>query len=693
MKIFLPLFLLFSLSIFGQTKAEDSLLQNQQSLPEILIQSTPIINKLQRVPAAVNVITAQELERGDQTSLRNELNKLPGVFMQQGALNTSRITIRGIGARSPYGTNRIKAYFEGIPITSGEGETTLEDIDLNLIDGIEIIKGPASSSYGSGLGGVIHISAKKPVLNSVQASGMGGSYGLFNYGSTISLANENSGISVGYYNLSKDGFRDNSGYRRQNLSLYGTTEINDRHSLALFSNLTRLKAFIPSSLNAEDFKNNPEKAAFTWGKAKGYESYDKANVGLSYTWTPNKNWKWTTSLFTNYRNGYEPRPFNILDQKSTAVGIRSNLKNSFKIFRLDAKSSLGVEYFGERYHVKTYENLYEQNNGNGTLEGARLSHIKQDRKYLNLFAQMSLDLTEALKAEFGLSYNQSRYVLEDRFNENPNDRNLYKYPRQFLPHFGLTYEVIKNQFVYASIDRGFSLPSVEETLTPEGTINPDLKPETGTNYELGLKSKLFDNKLYVELALYTLRVKNLIVARRVAEDQYLGINAGKTDHSGLELLLNYNQNLSAQWRLSPYASLALNHYRFDEFVERDTDFGGNDLTGVPNSVVNGGISLDQMQGWTFNINYRYVGKIPLNDGNTVYSESYNLVNLRVDRRINWSNYLGFTIYGGVNNIFDTAYASQILPNATGFNGAAPRYYYPGEPVNFYAGIRLMLDKL
>ena len=56
------------------------------------------------------------------------LNKIPGVTMQQGALNTNRITIRGIGARSQYGTNKIKAYFDGIPLSSGEGETTIDEL-------------------------------------------------------------------------------------------------------------------------------------------------------------------------------------------------------------------------------------------------------------------------------------------------------------------------------------------------------------------------------------------------------------------------------------------------------------------------------------------------------------------------------------------------------------------------------------
>jgi iron complex outermembrane receptor protein len=48
--------------------------------------------------------------------------------MQQGALNTNRISIR-IGSRAQYGTQ--KAYYEGIPLTTAEGSSTIEDIDMD----------------------------------------------------------------------------------------------------------------------------------------------------------------------------------------------------------------------------------------------------------------------------------------------------------------------------------------------------------------------------------------------------------------------------------------------------------------------------------------------------------------------------------------------------------------------------------
>jgi len=88
------------------------------------------------------------------------LNTVPGLVMHSGAYNTNRITIRGIGSRNLFGTAKIKAYLNDIPLTNGVGETSLEDIDLSLIQDIKVVKGPTSSLYGAGLGGMIHLNTR-----------------------------------------------------------------------------------------------------------------------------------------------------------------------------------------------------------------------------------------------------------------------------------------------------------------------------------------------------------------------------------------------------------------------------------------------------------------------------------------------------------------------------------------------------
>jgi len=80
-------------------------------------------------PAPVNLIIPVQLETGSALTPVEALNQVPGVLMHHGTLTTNRLTIRGIGSRTPYATNKIKAYFGEIPLTSGDGETTLEDLE------------------------------------------------------------------------------------------------------------------------------------------------------------------------------------------------------------------------------------------------------------------------------------------------------------------------------------------------------------------------------------------------------------------------------------------------------------------------------------------------------------------------------------------------------------------------------------
>ena len=70
------------------------------ALSTIILKGSPIKLSLQNAAASVAVITSVDINKTDGIILTPVLNKIPGITMQQGALNTNRITIRGIGARS-----------------------------------------------------------------------------------------------------------------------------------------------------------------------------------------------------------------------------------------------------------------------------------------------------------------------------------------------------------------------------------------------------------------------------------------------------------------------------------------------------------------------------------------------------------------------------------------------------------------
>jgi len=125
---------------------------------EIIICNYPIIIEAQKYKTLTNYseISKTEIESLPSQSPQNLYNNIPGLYMHAGALNTNRITIRGIGSRSPFSTTKIKAYLNDIPLTNGIGETNLEDLNLGIIDNINIYKGPSASRHGASLGGLIH---------------------------------------------------------------------------------------------------------------------------------------------------------------------------------------------------------------------------------------------------------------------------------------------------------------------------------------------------------------------------------------------------------------------------------------------------------------------------------------------------------------------------------------------------------
>jgi iron complex outermembrane receptor protein len=106
---------------------------------------------------------------------------------------------------------------------------------------------------------------------------------------------------------------------------------------------------------------------------------------------------------------------------------------------------------------------------------------------------------------------------------------------------------------------------------------------------LGLKLHGLNNKLYTELTFFSTQITNLLVARRTAEDQYIGINAGVSSHIGMEFLLNYQLLQTSQFKLSSYFSAAVNRFTFKDFIDGDNDYSGNKLTGVPNAQWNVGL--------------------------------------------------------------------------------------------------------
>ncbi|MDG1729876.1 MAG: TonB-dependent receptor [Algibacter sp.] len=663
-------------------------------LNEVIVHSNHIPKALKKATASITVITSKDIKRSNNINFAPILNRVPGVFMQSGALNTNRITIRGIGARNLFGTSKIRAYFKDIPLTNGSGETNIEDFELASMSQFEIIKGPASSIYGAGLGGVIQLKPKNALLNQTHLNTefSFGSFGLNKGIINVNHGSKKNSLRAVYSNTQSNGYRENNEYNRQTFTLHTNHFLSKKSELSFLTSYVDLKAFIPSSINETDYLNNPESAAFTWKQAQGFEDSKRGVFGISLNQDYSSNLKHTSSIFTSFNNAYEPRPFNILKENTFAIGIRSRLLGKSRLFSKNMNWTLGGELFRDTYNYKTFENLYNDfPTGTGSVMGNQLSNFKEKRNYYNIFAETNFETSNRTTITLGVNLNKTAYNLEDNFitsAENPDQSGAFKFKNIASPKLGVSHLISKNFSIHSSISHGFSPITLNETLLPNGQINTNLKPETGWNYEIGTRGTTLKNKLQYSASIYRLDIKNLLVSRRTAQDEFISVNAGSTQHDGLELALNYNWFQKESLSINSFMNYTHNNFIFKKFIENTNDFSGNNLTGVPKNILNAGIDFDLAFGIYGNINYQYVGSMPITDSNSLYSDNYSLTNLKFGYQANLNKTLKLNIFFGVNNIFNEQYASQILINASGFGGNAPRYFYPGNPVNYFSGLHV-----
>ncbi len=657
------------------------MLPDPTELTEVQVSATQFSGKLKNQPGNISLLIGENNRFNSQEHISGWLNQVPGIFMHHGTYNTNRLTIRGMGSRDPYGSNRVKAYLNDIPITGGDGVTVLEDLSLTGLSRVEILKGPASALYGAGLGGTLRLFTPYPGekgfgINTLHQMG---SFGLQKHALSAHYKKSKTSLAMDLGRQQSDGFRENSNYYNNHLMLNG--DIFTRHfQVGVLFSYIDLNAHIPSSLDEETFQNNPEAAAENWNAINGYEKYQKYLAGISIGNDIGTALRMNTVFFGGGKNLYESRPFNILEDKTMNLGIRSRLELETE----DLRAILGFELLGENIDWSTYETLQGEQ---GDLQDA----IRENRFYINLFNLYHWRISDRLKLEAGVNLAFIRFRLVESNNPGYPEGN-FKYPLVFSPRLGVNYLLNQNLTFFSAVGHGFSTPSFEETLLPDGVRNDQLRPEKGWNLELGLRGDIWDKRFAYDITGYILFVEDLLVTKRISEEIFTGINAGKSFHAGLESLISWTLIRGRQkgTGLSLVNSFQYSGNRFVEFVDDGTDYSGNELPGIPD------YKNDLILKWLTALNLEtsmalhMVGKQYLADDNEGIYQAYQTLDWNISYTRELTINFGFSVALGINNIFNQSYASMILINAHSFGGAPPRYYYPGMPRNFYLTLTLRI---
>lgn len=657
----------------------------EEQLQEIVVTTYNHRRLFNQVPGALSLIAPDQLLRPSEPGLLPVLKESPGMFLHQGTFNTSRITIRGIGARIPYATGRIRAWLDDIPLTNGAGTSIIEYIEPALLHHIEIIKGPATGTYGAGLGGSIVLRSKNAAQYMPQISNhfRTGAWGLRDNNFRIELKQKNyQGIllhSIGSF----DGYRENNSHQRHFFGNIGNIRLSETTKLQTHLIIQQMKAYIPSSIDSIRFAENPASAASNWLKTKGFEDGQRGLAGIQLEHRNKSGWGIKAGVYSLFSNEEELRPFDMFDESRLLGGLHAVVDKSISNGKIPVRLQLGTRMFAEQSKFNNFQNLQG--------EGVRGNPISSNSELIysgQLFGGADVDWKKtSLSAGFNLQQQWLDYENKSHV-QGAVIQGLYQTGLIVSPRLGINHQILPNQYVFAAVSHGFSPPALSETLNTDGRIDPDIRPEKSLTTEAGWKGKAFSNALWYSLGVYHMSLTDLLVAERIGEDAWVGRNAAGARHIGLELESKFSFSAIFPQLLIPLQLrlwFSAGDFRFTDFIDKGVNHSENRIPGIPSA--NGGLSLEvtHYRGFFGHLKSQSVGKMALDDANSRYTDPYWLTELMLGWRYSGTKFQ-LEAYAKANNLFDNKYAAMILVNAPAFGNQLPRYYYPGTPLHLQGGL-------
>jgi iron complex outermembrane receptor protein len=280
-----------------------------------------------------------------------------------------------------------------------------------------------------------------------------------------------------------------------------------------------------------------------------------------------------------------------------------------------------------------------------------------------------------------VKFDVTDHYITDTDPDDSGDRTLHA----ISPMVGVVARVAPLTSIYANLATAFETPTTTELANrPDrsGGINPDLKPQYSTTYEVGVRGLAF-GRLQYDVAAFTTDVRDELIPFEVpgGEGRSFYRNAGRTHRRGAELGLG-----AVLGELELGLSYSYSNFRFARFTtDGGVDYAGNRIPGIP--VQQAEASVTWRRGNVFaTAEGEAFGKVYVNDANSASAAGYQTVNLRLG---------GTALFGeswiapvlGVQNLFDEHYIGSVSVNAT-----RGRYYEPAPGRVIFAGLTLAVGR-
>ena len=476
----------------GRVAAED--IETYQLEPNLVVTPSRRVESLSDTLAAVSVLTREDIERSAAEDLSDLLRSLPGVDVVRSGGPGSQVSIFLRGSNS----NHVLVLIDGVRASSSNtGAYVWEQLPLNQVERVEVVRGPRGSIYGSdSIGGVIHVITRSDTTPYARVTG--GSYGTAEFEGGLGYEGENTRLSVNAGYRDVDGFSaqnpngfsydpDDDGFKSANLGVKGSTQTGDyrwTYSLLALDSETEFD--------------------------QGVSETSQAIAALGFHGSISPAWEYQllagyageelTSDFGFFETGFDSDRLQLSWQNQYAAGANSNF-------------SFGADWFDEN--------------------GKSLYSWDESRSNTGLFAA------------WDFFANRFHSQVSGRWDDNS------EFGSEFTGQAALGYEIGDHWQLMGSYGSAFRGPNLNEQYSPGfGGLfagNPDLDPESSTSAELGLRWS-HPGAGTLSAALYRTEVEDLIAFNG---EEFQAINIDEARLKGIELDYSWSR---ANWLIGANAT-------------------------------------------------------------------------------------------------------------------------------------------
>lgn len=645
------------------TKLAISLHYIAQSLDGVVVTAGRSKQLLKDVPQKIELISAKDIANTPALDVTDIVKKTAAVDVIQYPGILSGVGFRGFRPQFSGLTQRTLILINGRPA----GTTNLGTVDLNFIDHIEVLKGPASALYGSqAMGGVLNIIT--PQSTGAVKGNVFADYGTYNttqFGGKAggNITNKLDFDVAGTYFQRNTNFKMgsggifrrwlNSGSARDYYSNGTITETDDARGDGQTRPNTRYKYYNTSARIGYQIDSNwRADVSGTLFRADHVESpgdifSGEGGAGLKNIKRNNGEASVSGKIKNHDLNfrGY------LADESSTTFAVRTSSGaaipnpylsgiSKYKWSGVQVKDAISFwknqKVIVGYDHAEARSNTISQSAPNATTGVQTVTATAPNAALITngIYAQGQFSfLNDKLKVNPGLRYDITNFKLLPTENYTKtlgigaNDNNILS------PSMSAQYQIMGDFALHGSIGRAFVTPDAlqiagyQATGTGTGKVtisqgNPDLKNESSVSEDMGIKYDNTRTGFSFDATYFTTNVKDRITsisalpspAYSIGSDQVVAVtnyyNANKSRIKGLEFNVSYDFGALANFRYTLRAFGNMTHSIQAQDITVSTT-GVETFAAIQNvakSNINYGLEYGNNRNYNIRLTGRYVGR-------------------------------------------------------------------------------------